>query len=144
MGNAQRTTANGLAPADFAKRLWGDVYFNAKTRRFQRAPADSSSKRTFVQFILEPLYKIYAQILSDEGNALRATLEELGIQLKPSHYKLNTRPLLRLVLEQFFGDASGFVSMIQTHVPSPASGAPTKVRAAPGSMESGHGGPGGG
>ena len=82
-----------------------------------------------MHFILEPLYKIYAQVLGDEGDGLRATLEDLGIQLKPSQYKLNTRPLLRLVLEQFFGDASGFVSMVAEHIPSPLAAAPAKVRA---------------
>jgi len=114
-------------PEDFAKRLWGDVYFNDKTRKFQRTPADSKTKRTFVHFILEPLYKLYAQVVGEEGDALKRTLEGLGIMLKPAQYKANTRELLRLVLQQFFGDAAGFVSMVVRHTPSPQEAAAGKV-----------------
>uniref|UniRef100_A0A663MX59 116 kDa U5 small nuclear ribonucleoprotein component n=1 Tax=Athene cunicularia TaxID=194338 RepID=A0A663MX59_ATHCN len=46
---------------EFAKRLWGDIYFNPKTRKFTKKAPTSSSQRSFVEFILEPLYKILAQ-----------------------------------------------------------------------------------
>jgi len=39
----------------------------------------SDSKRTFVQFILEPLYKIYSHVLGSEGKALQAMLTEIGV-----------------------------------------------------------------
>ena len=116
-----------MSADDFAKRLWGDIYFSDRTRRFTKQPTESGGKRTFVTFVLEPLYKLYAHVLGSEGEALRQTLEGLGIYLKPAQLKLNTRPLLRLVLQQFFGDASGFVSMLETHVPSPAANAQNKV-----------------
>ncbi|XP_026720426.1 116 kDa U5 small nuclear ribonucleoprotein component [Athene cunicularia] len=47
---------------EFAKRLWGDIYFNPKTRKFTKKAPTSSSQRSFVEFILEPLYKILAQV----------------------------------------------------------------------------------
>jgi len=47
---------------DFAMRLWGDVYYVAETRRFVRKPANAEQKRSFVHFILEPLYKLYSQV----------------------------------------------------------------------------------
>jgi hypothetical protein len=120
----------GLSASDFAKRLWGDVYFDDRTRRFVRTPTDSTSRRTFIRFVLEPLYKMYAHVLGSEGDALRAVLEPLGISLKPSEYRLNTRPLLRLVMQQFFGEAAatGLVTMVQDHLPSPLQAAATKVR----------------
>jgi U5 small nuclear ribonucleoprotein component len=52
----------GFNPAEFAKRMWGDVYFNPKTRKFAKKAPHSSAQRTFVEFILEPLYKIFAQV----------------------------------------------------------------------------------
>jgi U5 small nuclear ribonucleoprotein component len=49
---------------EFAKRLWGDIYFNAKTRKFSKKPPHNSAQRSFVEFILEPLYKIFTQVSS--------------------------------------------------------------------------------
>ena len=43
-------------------RLWGDIYFNAKTRRFTKKSPHGSAQRSFVEFVLEPLYKIFAQV----------------------------------------------------------------------------------
>lgn len=48
--------------SEFAKRLWGDIYFNPKTRKFTRKPPHNSAQRSFVEFILEPLYKIFTQV----------------------------------------------------------------------------------
>lgn len=45
----------------FVERLWGDVYFNSSTRKFSKNQ-DGELNRTFVHFILEPLYKIYTQV----------------------------------------------------------------------------------
>lgn len=45
-----------------ACRLWGDVWFSEETRGFKRKAPPGGGDRTFVQFILEPLYKIYAQV----------------------------------------------------------------------------------
>lgn len=49
---------------EMAKRLWGDVYFHPTTRTFRKKPpaADGEPLRSFVQFVLEPLYKIYSQV----------------------------------------------------------------------------------
>ncbi|KAJ3086678.1 U5 small nuclear ribonucleoprotein component [Quaeritorhiza haematococci] len=88
---------------EFAKRLWGDIYFDQTTRKFRRRPNENASKRTFVQFILEPLFKLYAQ------------------------YAMDVKPLLRLVCERFFGDARGLVNMIMKKIPSPIENAVAKV-----------------
>lgn len=42
---------------EFANRLWGSVYMH-EDRSFHRKPEDSGNKRTFVHFLLEPLYKV--------------------------------------------------------------------------------------
>jgi 116 kDa U5 small nuclear ribonucleoprotein component len=40
---------------------------------------------------------------------------------------LDPKPLLKLILGRFFGDASGFVEMVASKIPSPAAGALNKV-----------------
>lgn len=111
----------------FAARLWGDIYFNSDNRKFTRKPADPETPRSFVHFVLDPLYKLYTQVLSEETEPLKATLHELGISLKPVMYKMDVRPLLKAVLAQFFGPALGLVDLIVEHIPSPIEGAAAKV-----------------
>jgi len=48
-------------PRELARRLWGDVYFHADTRTFRKKAPAGGGERSFVQFVLEPLYKIYSQ-----------------------------------------------------------------------------------
>lgn len=45
-----------LDARQFARRLWGNSYFNYQTRRFEGKPADARAPRSFVQFCLEPMY----------------------------------------------------------------------------------------
>ncbi|KAG8922693.1 hypothetical protein FRC01_013720 [Tulasnella sp. 417] len=111
----------------FALRLWGDIYFDSEDRKFTRKPADPEQKRTFVHFILEPLYKLYSQVLSEDTEALKETLHGLGIELKSVMYKMDARPLLKAVLDQFFGPSTGLVDMVAQWVPSPIEGAKSKI-----------------
>lgn len=116
-------TYGDINTEEFAKRLWGDVYFNPKKRSFTRKPAEDKSSRSFVHFILEPIYKIFTHSISDSPEQLRPVLESLGIQLKPSQYKADAQDILKLVCDQFFGASTGFVDMVVQHVPSPAEAA---------------------
>jgi U5 small nuclear ribonucleoprotein component len=118
----------GIQPEDFAMRLWGDLYFNEETRGFARRPPQSGAVRSFVHFILEPLYKIYSQVLGTEAKGLSRTLREIGVRLRREQLHLDSKPLLKLVLSQFFGHATGFVDMITRNVPSPVEAAEAKVR----------------
>lgn len=66
-------------------------------------------------------------MLSEETDGLKVTLEGLGIHLKPILYKMDVRPLLKVVLDQFFGPARGLVDMIVEHIPSPVAATADKV-----------------
>eukprot|EP00899_Mesostigma_viride_P009923 jgi/Mesvir1/18932/Mv25784-RA.3 len=111
----------------FASRLWGDLYFHKDSRTFRKKSPPGGGQRSFVEFILEPLYKLYSQIVGEHEASIRSTLEELGVYLKPSDYHKDVKPLLKLACSAVFGKATGFVDMIVSHVPSPVDGAPAKV-----------------
>ncbi|XP_033104264.1 116 kDa U5 small nuclear ribonucleoprotein component-like [Anneissia japonica] len=111
----------------FARHLWGDMYFNPKTRKFTKRPAASTSQRSFVEFILEPMYKLFAQVVGDVDTTLPGVLDELGIHLTKEEMKLNIRPILKLICSKFFGDFTGFVDMCVEHIPSPVMAAKNKV-----------------
>lgn len=111
----------------FAKRLWGNIFFDPETRKFTKGNVSGTSKRSFDYFILEPLYKLYTQVLGEEPANLRKTLKSLNIHLKSSAYQLDVKPLLKLVLNHFFGDATGFADMCAGHIPNPVAAAQKKV-----------------
>lgn len=113
---------------EFARRLWGDVFFNPQKRSFTRKGVEADSKRAFVKFILEPIYKLYSHTISESPEDLKETLATLDIHLKPSQYKLDAKVLLDLVCEQFFGPANGFVDMVIEHIPSPVEAASKKLQ----------------
>ncbi|KAK4056965.1 hypothetical protein OIO90_001865 [Microbotryomycetes sp. JL221] len=121
--------ADTYGPMDldqFAVRLWGNIYFHPENRKFSRQ-SSPGAKRGFEHFILEPLYKLYSQVIGEETEKLQYTLQQLGIVLKKQAYKMDARPLLRLVLHHFFGASTGLVDMLVDHVPSPLEGARAKV-----------------
>ncbi len=121
-------TYNGsINVANFAARLWGDMYFDSKTRKFTKKPPHGSAQRSFIEFILEPMYKIFAQIVGDVDNCLPMLCDELGIRLTKEESKMNIRPLLRLVFQRFLGDFNGFTDMLSHHIPSPVDNAKSKV-----------------
>lgn len=116
-----------LDAAEFAPRLWGDIFFNPRSRKFTRKGIEEGSKRTFVSFVLEPIYKLYSHTISESPEDLKETLATLNISLKPSQLKSDAKVLLNLVCEQFFGPATGFVDMVVQHIPSPVEGAQKKL-----------------
>lgn len=114
--------------AEFAKRLWGNRYLHSD-RKFRSKPESPANVRTFIQFILEPLYKLYSYVLGSEGEELAAVLrDELGVRLTKEQMRLDSRPLLRLVCTAFFGDAAALVDMVRSHTPDPVAAAAAKVR----------------
>eukprot|EP00640_Fibrocapsa_japonica_P000517 CAMPEP_0113940842 /NCGR_PEP_ID=MMETSP1339-20121228/6886_1 /TAXON_ID=94617 /ORGANISM="Fibrocapsa japonica" /LENGTH=1009 /DNA_ID=CAMNT_0000944805 /DNA_START=44 /DNA_END=3073 /DNA_ORIENTATION=- /assembly_acc=CAM_ASM_000762 len=119
--------ADGVDSRELARRLWGDVYLDPITRTFKKQPTVEGVQRTFIQFVLEPLYKIYSQVLGEDAAALSRTLHEVGVHLRKEEFYLDSKPLLKLVLSKFFGSCSGFVDMVTDHVPSPVKNAPDKV-----------------
>mmetsp|Transcript_23381 Transcript_23381/g.53954 ORF Transcript_23381/g.53954 Transcript_23381/m.53954 type:complete len:979 (-) Transcript_23381:222-3158(-) len=121
------TKETKMDPKQFAACLWGDVYFNEETKRFQRQPPETDHPRSFVQFILEPLYKIFAHALGEEKDDLVETLSEVGIYLHKKDLDLDARSLLKRIFTQFFGGISPFVDMIVQHIPSPQANAVNKT-----------------
>ncbi|KAJ2685567.1 hypothetical protein IWW39_004193 [Coemansia spiralis] len=118
-----------IAPKELAKRLWGDVYYHAERRTFMRKRAEGGkeAKRSFVHFVLEPVYKLFALVTSEDEPRLRPALEALGVHLRQSDYVMDVRSLLRRVLSQFFGPPTGFVDMCSVHVKSPLDSAALKT-----------------
>jgi len=124
------THDNVFEASKLAKCLWGDVYYNEETHRFQRNAPDADQPRTFVQFVLEPIYKLFAHSLGEVKDDLASTLAEVGIYLHKRDFDLDARSLLKKVFLQFFGPGGGlsaFIDMVVEHIPNPKENAGAKV-----------------
>ncbi|GLC44572.1 hypothetical protein PLESTB_001320500 [Pleodorina starrii] len=124
----------GFDPRELAKRLWGDLYFHSEERVFRRTPPRTagpggSTERSFVQFILEPLYKMYSTVIGEHPKTVEAMLAGLGVFLRTATYSLDTKPLLKQVCASVLGNCSGVVDMLVAHVPPSRKATADKVTA---------------
>jgi len=127
----------GVDAERFSKRLWGDLYLDPQTGKFSKAPPPpppggaTRAQRSFVAFVLEPLYKIYAHVLGEEPATLKEALATVGVRLTKAELQLDPKPLLKVSLRRFFREksAAAFVDLVARHTPSPVAHAPTKVAA---------------
>ena len=116
---AGAASARTATAHDLARRLWGDIYYDRATRRFSTHTNSSNGSRSFVEFVLEPLYKIYSAVLGGDGAAVRALCRELGVRATRAALQADAGAVLRTVLGGFFGHACAFVDMAVAHLPSP-------------------------
>lgn len=123
-----RNPACAFSAEQLSKRLWGDWFYIESSHAIsKKKPSGGGAVRTFVQYILEPLYKLYAHIIGETPQDLQPVLRMMSIKLSRKELDLDPRPLLRLCLSRFFGPPRGIVSMIQRFVPSPLDGNSSKV-----------------
>lgn len=116
-----------MNPKMLAERLWGEVWFDPSTRKFRKKPVEGSGERSFVQWVLEPLYKMYSQIIGEDIAIVQEVVEELGITLSDSAVDSDVKLLLKSVFLNAFGNASGIVDMVVNYIPSAQQGTKTKV-----------------
>lgn len=79
-------------------------------------------------FVLEPLFKLYAAVLGEEGPALARVLDGLGVPHSAELLRLDTQALLRAVCGAFFGKAACLCEMLARHVPPPCAAAATEAK----------------
>ncbi|CAD8208930.1 unnamed protein product [Paramecium octaurelia] len=118
---------NFLNPEQFTRLLWGDIYYDNKEKKFVRKMSPYATQRTFVEFVLEPIYKLFGQVVSKDKEQLEPFLLSQGISLKKSEFKMDTRPLLKLVCSIYFGNTSSLVDVLVEQVPNSQEGSRKKM-----------------
>jgi len=110
-GNHAGLGSHHLSHSELASQFWGDVYYHSSTHVF--SSDIKSSKRTFVEFVLEPIYKIYAACLGEKESTMKEMFESVGVYLSKDQLSSSARVLMRTAMKRFFGDSNaGFVEMI--------------------------------
>ncbi|KAF7326960.1 hypothetical protein MVEN_02590200 [Mycena venus] len=104
------------------KKLWGDNYYNAATRKWTTVGTDAHGKpleRAFNVFVLGPIYKIVDMIMHHpDPAAVTAMLEKLEIKLDEGERDLRDKRLLKAVMQKFLPAGDSLLEMIVIHLPS--------------------------
>jgi elongation factor 2 len=77
------------------KNLWGDRFFNAKTKKWSNTQEDDS-KRGFCQFVLDPIFKVFEAVMGCKKDDVTKLLEKLNIKLAHDEKDLEGKPLMKV------------------------------------------------
>ena len=103
-------------------KLWGDVFFNPKTKHWTNKDRDQDGKpleRAFNMFVLDPIFRLFDAIMNYKKDQIPILLEKLEIVLKAEEKDLEGKALLKVVMRKFLPAADALLEMIVMHLPSP-------------------------
>lgn len=107
--------------------LWGDYYYNGKTKKIVTKPPTSNSQTMFCSFILEPIWTTYAALTqpvqSDaDFDALRKLTRQLRVAKLVTDRELkqmDRKNAIQAVMRKWLPLASTVLKMVTRALPSP-------------------------
>ncbi|XP_076134356.1 elongation factor 2b-like [Alosa pseudoharengus] len=122
-GDAQMGTAERCKKVeDMMKKLWGDRFFDPTTGKFSKtcnSPDGRKLPRTFVQLVLDPIYKVFDAIMGFKKEETAKLIEKLDIKLDTEDKDKEGKPLLKAVMRRWLPAGEALLQMITIHLPSP-------------------------
>uniref|UniRef100_A0A060SWD6 Elongation factor 2 n=1 Tax=Blastobotrys adeninivorans TaxID=409370 RepID=A0A060SWD6_BLAAD len=112
----------GVDREKMMERLWGDSFFNPKTKKWTNKGKDAEGKeleRAFNMFILDPIFRVFDAVMNFKKEETATLLQKLDINLKSDEKDLEGKALLKVVMRKFLPAADALMEMIVIHLPSP-------------------------
>jgi elongation factor 2 len=103
-------------------KLWGDNFFNPKTKKWTTKDKDADGQqleRAFNMFILDPIFKIFDSIMNFKKEDTKKILEKLEIPITQDERDLEGKALLKVVMRKFLPAGDALLEMIVINLPSP-------------------------
>merc|ERR1711962_435967 len=107
-----------IEPAKLMKRLWGDQFYNAKDKKWNKE-GGGDYVRGFNQFVLDPIYKMFGAIMNFKKDLTQKLLDKLNIKLSSDVKDLEGKPLMKQVMRKWLPAGDALLQMITIHLPSP-------------------------
>ena len=105
------------------KRLWGDWFYCPDSKKWQKTPISKATgkvlKRSFCQFILEPIYELFQVVNEENHSRLETMLSSLEINLNKSERELVPKEKLRVIMQKFLPAHEALLELIIDTLPSP-------------------------
>merc|ERR1719288_389904 len=119
----------GVPVAKLMSKLWGENFFNPKTKKWAKTKTEDNV-RSFCQFILDPIYKMFDAIMNFKKDETDKLLDKLELKNKMKHDDLQQegKPLMKAVMRTWLPAGEAMFMMIVVHLPSPVTA--QKYRAA--------------
>merc|ERR1712088_981508 len=119
----------GVDTEKLMKKLWGENFFNPKTKKWAKVKADDN-KRSFNMYVLDPIYKMFDAIMNFKKEETDKLLDRLELKGKMKHEELamEGKPLMKAVMRNWLPAGEAMFQMIVIHLPSPVTA--QKYRAA--------------
>jgi len=116
----------GVDTDKMMKKLWGENFFNPKTKKWAKTK-DDDNKRSFVMYVLDPIYMVFDAIMNFKKDATAKLLTKLTTAdgkavkdiLKADELELEGKPLMKTVMRNWLPAGEAMFQMICIHLPSP-------------------------
>ncbi|KIY00530.1 elongation factor 2, partial [Fonsecaea multimorphosa CBS 102226] len=111
----------GVDKNKMMERLWGDNYFNPKTKKWTKTAEHEGKnlERAFNQFILDPIFKIFDAFQKGKVDQLVDLCAKLEIKITSEEKELPGKGLLKAAMRKFLPAADALLEMMVIHLPSP-------------------------
>merc|ERR1711962_1890137 len=107
-----------IEPPKLMKRLWGDQYFNAKDKKWNKTGGEGYV-RGFNQFVLDPIFKMFDAVMNLKKDLYTKLLEKLEIKLSVEERELEGKPLIKKIMQKWLLAGETMLQLITIHLPSP-------------------------
>uniref|UniRef100_A0A3B4AMQ1 Elongation factor 2 n=1 Tax=Periophthalmus magnuspinnatus TaxID=409849 RepID=A0A3B4AMQ1_9GOBI len=103
---------------DLMKKMWGD-WCDPSTGKFSKTNPDGKFVRSFVFFVLDPIYKMFDAIMNFKKEEIAKMIDKLNIKLDSEDKDKEGKPLLKAVMRRWLPAGEALLQMITIHLPSP-------------------------
>lgn len=107
----------GISEDKLMKRLWGDNFFNAKEKKWEKEAG--SGDRGFVKFCLAPIFQVFETCMKKPKEEALALAEKMGVKLTTEEKDNQEKSLLKIVMRKWLPAGDALLQMIVIHLPSP-------------------------
>uniref|UniRef100_A0A7E4W6Z0 Tr-type G domain-containing protein n=1 Tax=Panagrellus redivivus TaxID=6233 RepID=A0A7E4W6Z0_PANRE len=107
----------GIQVEKLMKNLWGDRFFNLKTKKWSNNPKDGT--RGFVQFVLGPIFQVFDAVMNVKKDETDKLIEKLNIKLAGAEKQFEGKQLMKVFMRKWLPAGETMLQMICMHLPSP-------------------------
>ncbi|KAJ3438088.1 translation elongation factor-related [Anaeramoeba flamelloides] len=112
----------GINEDKMTNKLWNDIAFDAKKKKFIKLKAtvnNKSLKRCFIQFILEPIYKIYQLKFDKDVSLIKTMMKRIGLKEPQNCNNWNNLRFYKYLMKNWLPLTELFFNTIVFQIPSP-------------------------